>query len=243
MQVKKGSRVGEIDSPLSACYLFLILMRSSWLYVLGVTVLVSLLAWCVGETGLPTQRIRVAEPDIDRISTGFDPIAGADFDGDMKPDVIVGTAAGRGYVLQIQFSTRIPSASLAFEGVGPGMRVLSRDVNRDNDADLIVTSCTSLIPIAVFLGDGRGHFQPDNPWNYIPVGLNSPHSYDSPTNHEGPASNTTEDRRLSANALCRGLSVLKLDLRALTAHGTKGPAVQTAGFVRSLRGPPAPLSI
>ncbi len=231
--------MGEIDTKFTTCYLFMILMRNiGWLYSLCVVALGILVGWPLAGINYRPNKLPPAEACDYRMSTGLGSIVGADFDGDMKPDTVVGTAAGRGYVLEIQFSTQIPSASLVFEGLGPGMRILSQDVNRDNDTDLIVTSCTSLIPIAVFLGDGKGHFQQDNPWNYVPVGLNSPYQYNSPSSHEGQASNTTENRRLSAIAWCRGYSDLELDFQSLPQTGIEFPVNQNPGFVCSLRGPP-----
>ena len=218
-------------------------MRRCWLYSLIVPTLGFLAAWPVGvSTSLPL-RAGSSETSNYRRSQVFSSIVGADFDGDMKPDVIVGTAAVRGYVLEIQFSTRIPSASLTLESAGPGMTVLSRDVNQDNDADLIVTSCTSLIPVAVFLGDGKGHFQPDNPWNYVPVGLNSPFTYGSPAGHEGPAGNTTEDRRFSTIAWCRNLADIELTPQRAPFSGKGYPATRTAEFVLPMRGPPAAFNL
>ncbi len=232
-------RRGRIDRSSAACYLFVILMRSGSIYGLGVASLVSLLAWGLGANSFSAQGSSVVEPGNYHLATGFSSIVGADFDGDMKPDMIVGTAAGRGYVLQIQFSTQIPSASLALDSALPGMTVLSRDINQDNDADLIVTSCTSLIPVAVFLGDGKGHFQPDNPWNYVPVGLNSSRGYGSPSGNDGPAGNTTEDRRFSEIAWCRDLPDIELDRQRAPLSVNRNPAARTAGFILPLRGPPA----
>ncbi len=181
----------------------------------------------------------LAEPGSLKTSTGSDSIVGADFDGDLKPDVVVETAAGHGYVLQIQFSTRIPAASLAFDGLGPGLRVVSQDINQDNDADLIVTSCTSLIPIAVFLGDGKGHFRPDSPWNYVPVGLNAPCRFGSPATREYTAGNAPENRQFSANTSCSGIPEPGLNLQPLRSGGTGNHATQISAYARSFRGPPA----
>ncbi len=214
-------------------------MNIRWRCILGILVLGVLAGSPLGGISHAVHKRSLPELGENRVSASLGSIVGADFDGDMKPDVIVGTAAGRGYVLQIQFSTQIPSASLALDSAVPGMTVLSRDVNQDNDADLIVTSCTSLIPVAVFLGDGKGHFQPDNPWNYVPVGLNSSCGYGSPVGNDGPAGNTTEDRRFSDIAWCRDLPDIELDRQRAPLSVDRNPAARTAGFILPLRGPPA----
>ena len=217
-------------------------MKIRSLYSLGAVSLLFALAGPSGGGAIEVRGTSPAYPDNILIPPDLNSIVGADFDGDMKPDVIVRTTAGKGYVLQIHFSTQIPSASLVFDGAGPGMRIVSRDLNRDNDEDLIVTNCTSPIPVAVFLGDGKGHFQPENPWNYIPVGLNSSSQFDSPKGHEDSASNT-EDGRFSTSALCGVPSLLKLNLRPFPRSNTTDPAVQTAGFACGLRGPPSTLDL
>jgi hypothetical protein len=162
----------------------------------------------------------------------------ADFDGDQKPDVVVGTAVGQSYVLQIRFSTDAPATLLRLSAGVPGMRILSRDVNQDNDEDLIVTSCTSLIPIAIFLGDGKGHFQPGNPWNYIPVGIDSSYRFDPTTGQTSPAGNT-EERRLPAGTLRGAVAELRLEDQPFVAPKTTDPSTIPGVFSRAPRGPPA----
>ncbi len=217
-------------------------MRNGWLQGLGIALLAFLFAWPSGGIDSRARETSLAMPVDRQVPQDLNPIPGADFDGDMKPDVIVGTAAGSGYVLQIQFSTRLPAALLSFEGAGPGMKILSRDVNQDSDEDLIVTSCTSLIPIAVFLGDGKGHFLPDNPWNHVPSGLNSPRHYDSPAGHESNASNT-EDRRFPGHALSTSFRLLRPAMQLVSSFGSEVSTDPITGSVPTLRGPPAALSL
>jgi hypothetical protein len=98
----------------------------------------------------------------------------ADFDGDSEPDLAVGQNGIAGYTVQIRFTSHIPPTSLVFPDARPGIRIFTRDIDQDNDQDIIVSSITSDIPIAIWLGDGRGHFEKADPWAYICQGLKSP---------------------------------------------------------------------
>jgi hypothetical protein len=162
----------------------------------------------------------------------------ADFDGDQKPDFVKGSAVGGSYVLQILFSTDTPTASLRLSSGVSGIRILSRDVNQDHDEDLIVTSCTSPIPVAVFLGDGKGHFQPGNPWNYIPVGIDSPYSYRPITGQTGSAGDF-QQRRLPACILSGIFAQLRLKASCRAASGATGTPNPVGSSGRTPRGPPA----
>jgi len=162
----------------------------------------------------------------------------ADFDGDQKPDIVLGSTVGGSYVLQIRFSTDTPVASLRLSSGVSGIRILSQDVNQDNDEDLIVTSCTSPIPVAVFLGDGKGHFQPGNPWNYIPVGIDATYSYHPIPGQTGPAGDF-QQRRLPAGVLNGIFAQLRLKAEACVAPGATGTSNPVGSFGRTPRGPPA----
>jgi len=161
----------------------------------------------------------------------------ADFDGDQKPDIVLGSAVGNSYFLQIRFSTDTPATSLRVSGGVSGIRILSRDVNQDNDEDLIVTSCTSPIPVAVFLGDGKGHFQPGNPWNFIPVGINSPCRY-APTTGHASAIGDSQQRRLPSGGLCGVFTPLKLRDKGSAACRAARSTTAPDCFGCVPRGPP-----
>ncbi len=98
-------------------------------------------------------------------------IINADFDGDNKPDLAIGSSHGLGYLIEIQFSSPLEKTYLTPAGFGVGIRIFAYDIDRDSCQDLIVTSAASLLPIAVYLGDGKGHFQEAKPWSFLPIAL------------------------------------------------------------------------
>ncbi len=107
----------------------------------------------------------IQEPDSTAVS--------ADFDGDSKPDVTIGSRAGLlGYTLEVHFSSELPSAFLSLANAGSIVKVVICDVNRDSDPDLVIQGTASVFPLAVWLGDGRGHFRQGIPWNYLPSRMN-----------------------------------------------------------------------
>ncbi len=105
-------------------------------------------------------------------------ISDTDFDGDSKPDLTIGSPDGPGYTVEIRLTSRQARTSLYFAGGGPGIRIFAYDVDRDNCQDLVVTNATSLLPLAVYLGDGKGNFQQGKPWSVLPFGLESPNRYE-----------------------------------------------------------------
>ncbi len=95
----------------------------------------------------------------------------SDFDGDHKPDLLIGSPNGPEYTLEIRFSSKIPSALLSFSNEVAGLSITVCDVNRDDAADLVIQASGSRFPSAVWLGDGKGHFVEGKPWDFIPLGM------------------------------------------------------------------------
>jgi hypothetical protein len=102
----------------------------------------------------------------------------ADFDGDSKPDVAIGSTSGPSYTIEIRLSSQSAKTYLTLANGGVGTRIFAFDVDKDSYQDLIVTSAASLLPIAVYLGDGKGHFQAGSPWAFLPFLFDSPYRYD-----------------------------------------------------------------
>ncbi len=133
------------------------------------------------------------------LQDGFSSLS-SDFDGDHKPDLLIGSQNGLEYTLEIRFSSRIPSALFSFSTGVAGLSITICDVNRDDAADLVVQASGSRFPSAVWLGDGRGHFVEGRPWDYLPLDMSGPGGV-SP--FAGPAQPVIAlpDKRFSPDAL------------------------------------------
>ena len=116
-----------------------------------------------------------AEPPLGKPLEPESSTVSADLDGDNKPDLAVGKRSGvLDYTVEVQFSSQIPSAFLTVANASAGINVIICDINRDNDPDVVVQAAASVIPLAIWLGDGRGHFRQGNPWQYIPLQMDPP---------------------------------------------------------------------
>jgi len=151
----------------------------------------------------------------------------ADLDGDNKPDLAVGKRSGSlGYTVEVRFSSRIPSAFLTVANAGAGINVIICDINRDNDQDVVIQGAASAIPLAIWLGDGKGHFRRSNPWQYIPLRMDHPTSVSTDQDSCTQASLLTETRfdTIAAPAA-----------HSPTEPARQGPATGTLQFPASCR--------
>ncbi len=111
--------------------------------------------------------------------------ADADFDGDGCRDSATAIASIYGYEIEINFACQHEKTSLKLEDPGFGARIVAVDIDRDKDQDILVTSPLSSIPIALWLNDGKGHFERGNPLRCQADFLGNPFHYSSqndPTN-------------------------------------------------------------
>jgi hypothetical protein len=140
--------------------------------------LAMLFCGALSATGLCTEMAREIPAD-QEASSCFSTVLNADFDGDSKPDVAIGRSHGLGYTIEIQLTTRLAKSYFSLPDRGVGTRIFAYDIDKDSYQDLIITSATSLLPIAVFLGDGKGHFREAKPWTFLPFGLDTPYNYET----------------------------------------------------------------
>ncbi len=161
------------------------------------------------------------------------PALTGDFDGDGFAD---SAAAIYGHEIQINLTGNFEKTSLKVPSVGLGIRVLALDIDYDKDPDILVMSATSLLPVAVWLNDGKGHFTQANPLYCLAGFLDSPSRYSYPsdqTNATSPLplpryfvyglSRTNFNVRLeSAGLLCGSSPAASLHIRA-NSFSTRSP--------------------
>lgn len=86
----------------------------------------------------------------------------ADFNRDGLPDTAVADRlphVSDGYAYQLRFSVSGRAAqSVVFESAHPALTVSVRDVDHDNDLDVVVTEVVSKAVTNVWLNDGHGQF-------------------------------------------------------------------------------------
>jgi hypothetical protein len=102
--------------------------------------------------------------------TAYVPSAVADLDGDLQPDVATVRVEGIGpvitqYRIELKLSAGL-SGAIAVNAPFGGLLVTPRDVDGDNDLDLIVTTRRLHLPVGIWINNGRGQFSAANPAAY-----------------------------------------------------------------------------
>lgn len=86
----------------------------------------------------------------------------ADFNRDGLADTAVADRLSQGpagYVYEVRFSVSgLPPRSVSFESAQSALTVSIRDVDHDNDLDVVVSEVLSRVVTNVWLNDGQGHF-------------------------------------------------------------------------------------
>lgn len=89
----------------------------------------------------------------------------ADFNGDNKTDLVtVTTSVADGYYATASHTLRpgpVAAAAFGLPQILPMHRLRARDIDGDNDADLVLETLSSE-PVAVWLNDGDGNFKRAN---------------------------------------------------------------------------------
>jgi hypothetical protein len=95
------------------------------------------------------------------------PVTIGDFDGDQRPDLVSADIGQRRashtvYKIAIELSSGVRS-TLSIAAPEGGLQLTSRDVNGDDQLDVIVTTAWTQRPVAVLLNDGQGNFRELSP--------------------------------------------------------------------------------
>jgi len=98
-----------------------------------------------------------------------------DLDGDHIPETVTIRQGGSFYQVVIHFSTGRPKLRLRTYVAGDvaGLTLEVADINNDSEADLVITSATSLSPVAAWLNRGTSSFQRVNVHAYSFLGRSS----------------------------------------------------------------------
>ena len=103
---------------------------------------------------------------------------GRDLDGDHLPESATVRQNSSVYQVSIHFTSGRPRLKLTVyrAEVEAGLSFEASDIDNDHNTDLVITSATSLHPIAVWLNRGKAKFQKVRSWPYGRFG-----------NYSGPA--------------------------------------------------------
>jgi hypothetical protein len=93
---------------------------------------------------------------------------GRDLDGDRIPETVTIRQCGFAYRISIHFTSGRPKLHLTVYQAEneAGLTFQTSDVDNDRDLDVVVTSATSIRPIAVWLNHGKAKFQRASTWKY-----------------------------------------------------------------------------
>jgi hypothetical protein len=117
--------------------------------------------------------------------SAYVPSAVADLDGDLQPDVATVRVEGIGpvttqYRIELKLTAGL-SGAIAVNAPFGGLLVTPRDVDGDNDLDLIVTTSRLHLPVGIWINNGRGQFSAANPaafpktiWDPLPEWIRVP---------------------------------------------------------------------
>jgi hypothetical protein len=129
-------------------------------------------AFCLGAvlhfTAFPSHSVLTLTDSVRHKGSRF---VFADLDGDRIPDLAQvemqrQRLANGDYAIRVRLSAGV-DAAIGLSGPIGGLRVAARDVNGDNNLDLIVTAELDAGFIRVFLNDGHGNFSVVAPTEFL----------------------------------------------------------------------------
>ncbi len=124
---------------------------------------IRILAAALLAGGLAMAAPNPAHQDLPRSASLFDPTwVLADFNGDQQPDFASARLAhhlGQEYAHEVNVQLGSAQASFRFRSRAAKIELSARDVDGDEDRDIVVLEARSKQPLGVWLNDGAGSFQ------------------------------------------------------------------------------------
>jgi len=161
----------------------------------------------------------------------------SDFDGDGTADLAVGRFDGHSYNIDIRLGAE-RSTFLASGHVEPGFCLLARDVDLDNDQDLILVNYTSLLPLAIWLNDGKAKFQQSDRWSWLNL-ITTDHTCSAdPKSLSGSPISLSENDRFPLNRPVTAFFAENLPPRNSITRQSQNLCSSVFLSQPSLRGPP-----
>ncbi|MFN8006398.1 MAG: VCBS repeat-containing protein [Terriglobia bacterium] len=164
-----------------------------------------------------------------------------DLDHDEQPDQAGLRFSENGYEVSVILHAHPESNSRLF---WPGSRraavgLVSCDVDEDGDQDLVLTSATSLFPLAIWIGDGAGHFVQANQGSFVPLFSGS----HRPNFHPGKTINKQvclpRQRRIAGGLIQDALHPVDLRINSLLTGSVRGAFSSKAFELPLSRSPPS----
>lgn len=165
----------------------------------------------------------------------------ADLDGDQKPDLALVEMQGQSlettnYSIRLQFSRGMESA-IGVRAPFGGLRVAARDVNGDDNLDLILTSNLDSSFIEVLLNDGHGNFSVASA-DVVEKGAQSENAMRGPVAPQAERASLALARSSMEEGLRAESGCLRISSSTRTEHGVVEPVLQCRFSLQPGRSPP-----
>jgi hypothetical protein len=195
--------------------------------------LAGLCATCVCED----QRTSFFERSAPELVNGHRSWLIADFDGDDIPDLAMGRDEHSCYQVEVHLSTERTNASVHQGHIAAGVKLFVYDIDQDDDQDLVLTSLTSLSPAAVWLNDGKGHFDESDVFTDFKMVCEHRSTLETESAQAEPASVTQDDDRpFDRSSVQQDFFVL--NVTSLLLRRWRNFAIELSPYHSSPRSPP-----
>lgn len=166
------------------------------------------------------------------------------FDNDSQLDQASLKFAKNGYEIDLTFRAHPGTGVKIFWPSGEefGLGLITCDVDQDGDQDLVLTSPTSLFPLAIWISDGTGRFQEGDHTFYLPLFSNDHHPAFHPSKKLDKQICFPRQRRVSVDLSRDTEKAANLEISALANWSSLAPLPRRRAFSLSSRSPPEILS-